>query len=597
MNQTAVIKLVVDGGAAEKALDRFEKGLDDTGRAADRSASAVDRAAAKIRASMEAQALGLPKLKARADTVSREERAWQSLAAKTDPIMGTRIRQERELNRAVVAATNAAVSGYATQEQALRSLMVLEEQHEQQLRDMAQVGVGRRGFDRGAVRQNLMYQYADVGVSLAGGMPLHMVALQQGSQIIGGPGGLNAALAETGNLAKMAVTRFGPLGAAIGAGAAAIEGLRRHIQDTTGVAVSFGDTATAVFQVIGDGIMSALSPALNWVSDVFGNLWNAIAPPLKTAGNGIIGVFVGAYEATKQAWGNLPTFFSAMGKMAWNNLIAEFEKPAVTWGDQVIIPGLNLNALKAGLTDAELDSFNTASVTVGDAMSRDYLGEFGSAVTDQAIENYRAGLEAVEGAAGKATDAAAKLGDTLKEAARAAKAEWDFYRSTFSGFFSDLKSGLRDGKGLWESFGSAAANALDKIADRFLGMAADGLFNMLFGVFMPGGGTWGVPGGFAGFKGIFGVPGFANGTGYAPGGLAWVGERGPELVNLPRGSQVYPAGQSRQMMGGEIYVRSEITVQNGNLVPIITEVSGQVAGQMVKPVAKAVTRMGQRERF
>ena len=31
-----------------------------------------------------------------------------------------------------------------------------------------------------------------------------------------------------------------------------------------------------------------------------------------------------------------------------------------------------------------------------------------------------------------------------------------------------------------------------------------------------------------------------NGTDFAPGGLALVGEKGPELVNLPRGSQVIP---------------------------------------------------------
>jgi hypothetical protein len=36
------------------------------------------------------------------------------------------------------------------------------------------------------------------------------------------------------------------------------------------------------------------------------------------------------------------------------------------------------------------------------------------------------------------------------------------------------------------------------------------------------------------------IPGFASGTNYAPGGMAVVGERGPELVNLPRGSQVVP---------------------------------------------------------
>lgn len=36
------------------------------------------------------------------------------------------------------------------------------------------------------------------------------------------------------------------------------------------------------------------------------------------------------------------------------------------------------------------------------------------------------------------------------------------------------------------------------------------------------------------------IPGFAVGTDFAPGGTALVGERGPEIVNLPRGSQVIP---------------------------------------------------------
>jgi hypothetical protein len=45
----------------------------------------------------------------------------------------------------------------------------------------------------------------------------------------------------------------------------------------------------------------------------------------------------------------------------------------------------------------------------------------------------------------------------------------------------------------------------------------------------------GISGGIAPF-----LPAFAGGTNYAPGGLAVVGESGPEVVNLPRGSQVIP---------------------------------------------------------
>jgi hypothetical protein len=43
---------------------------------------------------------------------------------------------------------------------------------------------------------------------------------------------------------------------------------------------------------------------------------------------------------------------------------------------------------------------------------------------------------------------------------------------------------------------------------------------------------------------------FAVGTRNAPGGMALVGERGPEMINLPRGSQVIPAAQTANMMGG-----------------------------------------------
>ena len=38
------------------------------------------------------------------------------------------------------------------------------------------------------------------------------------------------------------------------------------------------------------------------------------------------------------------------------------------------------------------------------------------------------------------------------------------------------------------------------------------------------------------------IPGYASGTSFHPGGLAMVGERGPEIVNLPRGTSVYRNG-------------------------------------------------------
>ena len=52
--------------------------------------------------------------------------------------------------------------------------------------------------------------------------------------------------------------------------------------------------------------------------------------------------------------------------------------------------------------------------------------------------------------------------------------------------------------------------------------------------------------------------GYADGTYNHPGGYALVGERGPEILRLPTGSQVYPTGVSQSMMqsargGGDTY--------------------------------------------
>ena len=46
------------------------------------------------------------------------------------------------------------------------------------------------------------------------------------------------------------------------------------------------------------------------------------------------------------------------------------------------------------------------------------------------------------------------------------------------------------------------------------------------------------------------LPKNANGTNHFEGGLSLVGERGPEIVNIPQGSQVIPASQTSKMLSG-----------------------------------------------
>ncbi len=85
------------------------------------------------------------------------------------------------------------------------------------------------------------------------------------------------------------------------------------------------------------------------------------------------------------------------------------------------------------------------------------------------------------------------------------------------------------------------------------GGSQGGFLSSLFGAFLGGGssssGGFGIP-----LPGSGTLPGFAMGTMNAPGGWAMVGERGPELVNLPRGSQVFPNG--RGPGGGQSVVQN-----------------------------------------
>lgn len=63
------------------------------------------------------------------------------------------------------------------------------------------------------------------------------------------------------------------------------------------------------------------------------------------------------------------------------------------------------------------------------------------------------------------------------------------------------------------------------------------------------------------------IPGNAQGTNNWRGGLSWVGERGPELVNMPRGSQVISNRNLRAAndRGGNVNITVGVDPRNGNI--------------------------------
>jgi hypothetical protein len=83
------------------------------------------------------------------------------------------------------------------------------------------------------------------------------------------------------------------------------------------------------------------------------------------------------------------------------------------------------------------------------------------------------------------------------------------------------------------------------------------------------------------------IPGFAGGTDSAPGGVALVGERGPELAFVPRGSQIITADQTRAILSGKGGM-GHTTVA----LHMIVDVSGANGNAEIERIARTAAAQG-----
>jgi len=61
-------------------------------------------------------------------------------------------------------------------------------------------------------------------------------------------------------------------------------------------------------------------------------------------------------------------------------------------------------------------------------------------------------------------------------------------------------------------------------------------------------------------------------------GLAWVGERGPELVAMGAGSRVFPHNQSMGMAGGGGPIHTHVYLDRREIAEAVTEYSYRRGG-------------------
>lgn len=245
-------------------------------------------------------------------------------------------------------------------------------------------------------------------------------------------------------------------------------------------------------------------------------------------------------------------------KKQWDDLVNSFASPIPTDNVPALpIPGfVSSNAPTSDLPDAPIPTGERELTEAEEKAKRikeiqdglaDGTLKFSEAfrMTGEIVNQYGTGIESIFLAMGDAIAQSAANGESsLRALASAAVA-----------------AGAKATRAvIQESVAFAIGSALKSVPFPFniaAGAAAGGIAAALFTKALNG----------------IGVKGFARGTSYAPGGVALVGEQGPELINLPRGSQVFPTPQTNQMLNGigqgGVNVSGEFRVQGTDLVLVL----------------------------
>lgn len=179
---------------------------------------------------------------------------------------------------------------------------------------------------------------------------------------------------------------------------------------------------------------------------------------------------------------------------------------------------------------------------------------------------------------------------SIEEETRQMGIALDFAKEVTGGFFDDFFAGIENGKSVWESFGDAALGVLDRIADKLLNDVLDAVFQVSGAGAGAGGGgllSW-LFGGGSKVDPWTGLRGYANGTSSARPGVAWVGEKGPELVRFKGGEEVIPNHRLQRPANGNVAPSGGQPSQNGPREIILRVIAEE--GPMFRPVIRSESR-------
>jgi hypothetical protein len=321
--------------------------------------------------------------------------------------------------------------------------------------------------------------------------------------------------------------------------------------------------------------------AIELLGEVAAGVWegiktsaSSIGPALKGVWRSIVAEFEFAVSDLIHTWGRFLDLFSgSLSRLAETEILGARPFAAAEAAAQALVRAAGDAYRAAGDRDiagnaadrAAAEAFADAASRVGSGFER--AARAGRLLSDavrdtaeetdgaaDAAERFNSAFSSLSDPAGGGGGGGGPRGeiDNITQGVVILGLEMDKVRDQMAGAFADIVTGAR-----------SAREAIGSLLSSFANTMARSAFNSLFSL---------LP-----------IPGFATGTDFAPGGLALVGERGPELVNLPRGSQVIPAGRTRDMLGSGGTVRIVIEEAPGFASRVRSEAEG---------VAVQITRAG-----
>ena len=386
----------------------------------------------------------------------------------------------------------------------------------------------------GAMRAGLQsagFQLQDIAVQFASGQRAGVIFAQQLPQLSGALSQMAAAAGTTsGVVGRLAGFMAGPWGVAVGIGVAVLSPLVAKLFETGEAA----EDATAKVSDLKNALagikanpMQTLGAINLEIVQAQAKLRQAEAMPRFTGGGSDAykaGTFVERQRAKAIADAQLAlqeaqTTYNVANQVYKNTqqLAAQADKvvvaPSTSGGNSARSTG---RLAGRGTASAAEDELSKLQQTTNDILAS--FKPFGDRTSAQFAGRADKGTEALRAKLAEATDS---MRDFSSEATDANRAVGDSFQQMANESLNSLRqltSGIQSGD--------------------FIGILG-GVVNLLSSLGGMGVFGKGMQASVAAFNK---VPAFAGGTSFAPGGLALVGERGPELVNLPRGSQVYPTG-------------------------------------------------------